>query len=107
VGDLILPSAENSKVVPVYHLFVIRSKYRERLRDWLAEKSVESGIHYPVPIHLQPIYKQLFKGKVNPLPNTEELSSTCLSLPLYPSMVDGEVKYVAKSMIEFFENIGK
>ena len=60
IEGLTLPKTETSEFEPVYHLYVIRSQHRDSLKRWLEGKGIECGIHYPLPIHLQPIYKKLY-----------------------------------------------
>lgn len=79
---------------PVWHLFVVRAQARDRLQKALQSKGVSTGIHYPVPLHLQPAYRQ--RGlQHGPLPVTETLASEILSLPMFPEMTLEMVQYVA------------
>jgi len=78
----------------VYHLYVIRVKERERLRSALSEKGVETGLHYPVPLHLQPAYAHLSVGRGS-LPVTEDVADTVLSLPMFPHMSEEDAAYVS------------
>jgi len=74
----------------VFHLFVIRARERDRLRDYLAECGVGTDVHYPLPAHLQKPYAAPVS-----LPHTEQLASDVLSLPMYPELSDDSVDYVA------------
>ncbi len=78
---------------PVWHLFVIRSRQRDRVRDRLAEQGVGTLIHYPVPPHLQPAYAELGLAR-GALPVTEAIHDEVLSLPMGPHLHDDEVDYV-------------
>jgi dTDP-4-amino-4,6-dideoxygalactose transaminase len=79
---------------PVWHLFVVRSQARDRLQQALRAKGVATGIHYPIPLHLQPAYRG--KGlQHGPLPVTETLAAEILSLPMFPEMTPEMVQYVA------------
>lgn len=101
VGDLILP-ALGRDVDHVYHLFVVRTAQRDALRQYLSERGIETLIHYPVPIHLQPAYQELgYQG--GDFPITEELATTSLSLPLYPGLSNAEQAYVMEAIRGFFE----
>ena len=88
----------------VYHLFVVRVDHRERLQRHLAEAHIGTGIHYPVPLHLQKAYSQL-GYKTGDFPVTEKAAGEILSLPMYPGLKDvqqsrivGELSnYVAKT----------
>ena len=76
-----------------WHLFVIRTKQRDSLQQYLAENSVQTLIHYPIPPHKQKAYPDF--SKLN-LPVTENLSGEILSLPISPLMPDREVEQVVK-----------
>ena len=86
-----LPSAEKDGVNGVYHLFVIRSAARDRVKERLEENGIETGIHYPVPIHLQTPYKQAFGYVEGTYPISESLSNEVLSLPMYPDLSEESV----------------
>jgi len=106
VGDVVTPPKANDHVSPVYHLYVIRTRYRDSLKDWLDKTGIQCGVHYPVPIHLQPVYRELFGFKGGEFPNSELLSQTALSLPIYPSMKDEDVKFVCEEIRAFFSMKG-
>ena len=69
----------------VYHLYVIRTCQRDKLRTSLKEQGIETGIHYPVPLHLQPAYKYLGYNRGD-FPVTEKCADEIISLPLYPEL---------------------
>ncbi len=102
VGDLKLPPAPNADVTPVYHLYVVRSKRRDELGAFLKTKEIQTALHYPVPIHMQPIYKQLFGFEGGEFPKSEKACKEVLSLPMYPGLNDEQVKFVCDSTVEFF-----
>jgi len=85
----------------VYHMFVIKVDERDKLRELLKKNEVETGIHYPAPIHLQPIYRELFGYKGGELPAAEEFSKKCLSIPLHPGLSHENIKFVAEKIMEF------
>jgi dTDP-4-amino-4,6-dideoxygalactose transaminase len=85
---------------PVWHLFVIRLERREALRTYLAEHKIASGIHYPIPIHLQQAYCQLGYRKGD-FPITEAYAEQILSLPMYPELTQPMIEYVAGAIREF------
>ena len=101
VDGVTLPPKGDSRVVPVYHLYVIRTKRRDELKDWLKKFGVHCGVHYPLPIPLQPIYRQLFGYKIGEFPVSELASETCLSLPIYPDLSKDQVKYICGKVQEF------
>ncbi|MEK9148538.1 MAG: DegT/DnrJ/EryC1/StrS family aminotransferase [Candidatus Desantisbacteria bacterium] len=98
--SLILPE-EMDYARHVYHLFVVRVKDRERLIDFLGKKGISTGIHYPIPIHLQKAYS--FLGyKRGSLPVTEGFMDEILSLPMFPELRKEEIGYVADCIKEFY-----
>lgn len=77
----------------VWHLFVIQSKYRDQLQDYLKDNEIESLIHYPIPPHLSEAYEYLgFKN--GDFPVAEHYANSVLSLPLYNGMTEKEISYV-------------
>ena len=96
-----LPGIELPREMPyahhVYHLYVIQAADREALRRALGARRVPTGLHYPVPLHLQPAYRDraLVAG---PLAVTERLASTCLSLPMHPHLDDDQVDQIAEGV---------
>lgn len=80
--------------LPVWHLYVIRVGNREALREALAERGIASGIHYPIPLHLQPALSSL-GYREGDFPVAEEWSRTLLSLPMFPELERAEVELVA------------
>ena len=86
----------------VYHLYVIQADDREALRQSLNDAGIETGLHYPVPLHLQVAYKDLGYEK-GAFPVSEHLSSHILSLPMHPFMTDAEVERVATVVLESLE----
>jgi len=85
----------------VYHLFVVRAKKRDELMKYLAEKGVTTLVHYPTPIHLQEACRVLGYEKGS-FPKAEAAASEILSLPLYPSLAEEEVKYVCDCIRGFY-----
>jgi dTDP-4-amino-4,6-dideoxygalactose transaminase len=98
--DLILPP--NDRVGNVYHQFVIRSTKRDDLRKWLNEKGVGTLIHYPIPIHQQPAYKNRIRIVSGGLPITEIFCREILSLPIFPQLSNEEVEKVISYIRSFF-----
>jgi dTDP-4-amino-4,6-dideoxygalactose transaminase len=88
----------------VYHQFVIRSSERDRLRSSLGERGIGTGIHYPVPVHLQPACAALNYVEGD-LPYTERAAREILSLPMYPEMTDAQLAAVAEALAEAHEVI--
>lgn len=85
----------------VYHLYVIRTPRRQELQDFLKSSDIETGIHYPVPIHLQPIFKDESSTPAK-LPNTEQFKDEILSIPLFPTLKTEQREYVIEKILKFF-----
>ncbi len=85
----------------VYHLYVIQVAERDRLQAFLAERGVQTLIHYPIPAHLQPAYASLGYARGS-LPATERVADTILSLPIYPQLTEVEVNRVITAIREFY-----
>lgn len=100
VGDIVLPFV-HKKATHSYHLYVIRTKKRDRLQAYLTQHGIGTLIHYPVPPHMQQAYQSL-GYKRGDFPIAEELADTCLSLPLWPGMTDTEVLRVSEVIKSFF-----
>ena len=90
-----LPVMPEKKEKHVWHLFVIRTKEREALQDYLTECGVQTLIHYPVAIHKQEAYKEF---KDTSLPITEAIHDEVLSLPISPVMSDEEIQTVVEKI---------
>ncbi len=87
------------EVNPSWHLFVIRCAERDRLRESLASRGVETSVHYPVPPHLSPAYAD--RGfKRGDFPVTERLADTVLSLPMGPHLTEVQVEWVIQAVRE-------
>jgi dTDP-4-amino-4,6-dideoxygalactose transaminase len=84
-----------------FHLFVIRLRMRDDLRTHLLQEGIESGIHYPVPLHLTDAYQALGAPKAGSLPVTEKLANEILSLPMFPELTPGQIELVARSIAQF------
>lgn len=87
---------------PVFHQYVIRVRDRNALMEYLGEKKIPTLVHYPVPIHLQPVYKGLGHKKGD-FPAAESAVDEILSLPIFPELEEEEIKYIAGSIIEFYK----
>lgn len=90
---VVLPACPRGRS-SAWHLFVIRSAARDRLRAVLADHGIATGIHYPVPPHLQPAYAGMGM-KAGAFPLTEAIHREVLSLPIWPGMTDEMVEHVA------------
>ncbi|MDX1908950.1 MAG: DegT/DnrJ/EryC1/StrS family aminotransferase [Bacteroidia bacterium] len=85
----------------VYHTFIIQTDRRDALKQWLADKGVDTKIHYPIPIHLQEAAAYLGYKKGD-FPVTERHTETMLSLPVFPELTDEQIEYVCTCIESFF-----
>jgi dTDP-4-amino-4,6-dideoxygalactose transaminase len=98
-GVEIVPQAEGS----VHHLFVIRAQKRQDLREFLTSRGIATGIHYPVPLHLQPAFRDCGLRRRD-LPEAERACREILSLPLWPEMPKSAALRVAASVRAFYDS---
>jgi dTDP-4-amino-4,6-dideoxygalactose transaminase len=97
----IVRPAERADAEHVYHLYVIRAPDREGLSAWLRKRNIATGVHYPVPMHLQQaLLAADYSG--DSLPVTESSSQEVLSLPMYPELTVDQVHYIAQSVKDYF-----
>ncbi len=100
--NTIIPPYEHAWSRAVYHLYIIRTQRRDDLRKYLSENGINTGLHYPIPLHLQGAYRRL--GRTNgSYPVTEEIASEILSLPMFPQLTERQILYVAEKIKQFFE----
>jgi dTDP-4-amino-4,6-dideoxygalactose transaminase len=102
-GVALPPADTDSTTESVYHMFVIRldtHDIRESLGRHLKEKGIETGVHYPVPNHIQPAILELYP-KPDSLPKTEDYVKRILSLPMCPDLTEEEVKTVSTAIKDF------
>jgi dTDP-4-amino-4,6-dideoxygalactose transaminase len=98
--SLTLPTPGGDGIEEVFHLYVVQHPERDRLRAFLGERGVQTGIHYPKPIHLQKAYADL-GYEPGAFPVAERLSATVLSLPMYAELTDEQIERVAACVREF------
>jgi len=100
VDEVVMPlEAEYAK--HVYHLYVIRTHRRDELQDWLKSKGIGTGLHYPIPLHLQRAYEYL-GYKEGDFPVAEECAKQILSLPMFPELTQEEIEKVVTEIKRFF-----
>jgi dTDP-4-amino-4,6-dideoxygalactose transaminase len=104
VGDLRLPPETPGQVTVVHH-YVVRTPHRDALLAHLKENGIEGGIHYPIPLHLQPAYAAL-GHQMGDFPVTEAYARECLSLPIYPEMTEEQVGRVVAEVRAYFGHAG-
>jgi len=100
VGEIITPfEAEYAK--HVYHLYVIRTEKRDELQEYLKSKGIGTGLHYPIPLHLQKAYEYL-GYKEGDFPVAEECAKYIISLPMFPELTREEIEKVVSEIKRFF-----
>jgi dTDP-4-amino-4,6-dideoxygalactose transaminase len=87
----------------IWHVYVIRYAGRDKLAAFLNERGVKTGLHYPLPLHLQPVYKYLGLPPGS-LPEAEAACREVLSLPMFPKITADEIRAVVKAIGQFFES---
>ncbi len=102
-GPALTLPAEALHSQPVYHVYAIRTRLRDGLQEWLSRQHIQTGIHYPVPVHLQPAYEDL-GYRPGDLPVTERAAREMLSLPLYPEMSEQAVATVSAAIREYLDH---
>lgn len=100
--DIITPYVPHF-ATPVWHLYVVSTKHRDALQEFLLEKGISTSIHYPIPPHQQSCYKKDY-AEIK-LPLAERMSKAILSLPMSPTLSDEDVEYVIMSIKEFFHKL--
>jgi dTDP-4-amino-4,6-dideoxygalactose transaminase len=81
----------------VFHLYVVRSDNRDKILNSLKSKDIQAGIHYPIPIHMQPGYRKRIRTALS-MGITEKAAGEVLSLPLYPELADPQIQSVIKTL---------
>jgi perosamine synthetase len=104
VGDLILPPEGDDNIRPAWHLYVIRTRYRNQLKEYLESKGIQCGIHYPIPIHLQPPYRKIGYSE-GMFPNSEKCAKEVLSLPMHQNLSIDDINYITDAIKEFYRRV--
>jgi dTDP-4-amino-4,6-dideoxygalactose transaminase len=97
-----LPVEAEYQTRHVYNQFVIRVPRRDRLKEWLSENGIGTEIYYPLPLHLQPCYRQLGYQE-NDFPMSEAAARETLALPVHSAMSTEDIEYVAQMIADFLE----
>jgi dTDP-4-amino-4,6-dideoxygalactose transaminase len=88
----------------VWHLYVALHPERDRIRAGLEARGIMTGLHYPVPVHLQEAYRFL-EHRTGDFPVSERIARECFSLPLFPEMTDGQLDRVIEAMHDVFREV--
>jgi dTDP-4-amino-4,6-dideoxygalactose transaminase len=102
LNGLVTTPIEEKWAKHVYHLYVVRTKKRDKLAEFLKQHGVSTLVHYPVPIHKQPAITGVL-GKQPALKITDKICEEVLSLPMYPSLTKPEVEYVSEKISDFLK----
>ena len=100
VNGAVVPPCEPSWSRAVYHLYVVRTADREGLMDHLKKAGIGSGIHYPIPLHLQKAYVSMNYG-LGDFPVTEKAATEIVSLPMFPTLTAGQQARVVEEILNF------
>ncbi len=103
VGDLVVQERAPYGT-HVFHLFIVETGHRDSLRDHLAAAGIQTGIHYPTPIHLQEAYADLELG-AGAFPVSERLATRMLSLPMFPELTTDQLETVVDAIDRFFAEL--
>lgn len=96
----VITPSQKSGTGHVYHQYVIRHQKRDDLQAFLAARNIDTLIHYPVPIHLQPAYRGRL-GEMGSFPVSEQVAGEVLSLPIYPDLTEEQVRRVLKAIADY------
>ncbi|WP_410508098.1 DegT/DnrJ/EryC1/StrS family aminotransferase [Methanosarcina hadiensis] len=99
VSGIVLPATKPGST-HVFHQYTIRAKKRDKLADFLKEKGIGTGVHYPIPIHKQPYYIEL--GYRDSLPISEKAAEEVLSIPVHPAISGDDVQKIINEVKEFY-----
>ncbi|MCL4437203.1 MAG: DegT/DnrJ/EryC1/StrS family aminotransferase [Thaumarchaeota archaeon] len=103
VEEVKIPPHTNEDSTPVYHLYVIQTKRRDSLKEWLEASGVQCAVHYPTAIPLQPAYQGRYGFASGSFPVAEKLAENALSLPMFPSLQDNQIAYICEKIVEFYD----
>ena len=97
-----IPPYEPEWTKAVYHLYVIRIQKRDELQKYLSENGINTGLHYPIPLHLQDAYRKS-RLRNGSYPITEKVSDQILSLPMFPNLTGEQIEYVSQKIKAFLD----
>jgi dTDP-4-amino-4,6-dideoxygalactose transaminase len=103
VGDVVTP-VDQPQATSIYHLYVLRTKHRDALLDHLKSLEIEAGVHYPIPMHLQPAYAFIGHRKGD-FPIAEAWADDCVSLPIFPELTDEQIGRIIEGVKGYFETV--
>lgn len=101
VGDIITPATAPDRN-HIFHQYTIRTELRDKLQEYLKQKGIPAIIYYPLPLHLQPAFKNL-NYKEGDFSESEKASKEVLSLPVYPELSENNQEFIIKEIKNFYE----
>jgi len=101
VGDMVVTPIEKEGNYHVFHQYTIRVENRDELQQYLKDQGVQTMIYYPLPLHVQPVFKDL-GYKEGDLPLAEKAANEALSLPMFPELKTEQQEYVVAKIAEFY-----
>jgi len=99
---LILPPEPRRGEAGNHHQYTLRLPRREELKTFLLERQIQTGVYYPIPVPLQPVFAGL-GYKPGDFPEAEKAAREVLSLPVHPSLLPGDIERVAAAVVDFFK----
>lgn len=106
IEGILMPAKDSINVKSAWHQFVISLKRRDKLSIYLNKNGIETGIHYPIPIHQQPVYLTDSSKLELKLSITEKWAKSVLSIPVHHNLKDEEVLFIASKIKEFYKMEG-
>ncbi|WP_303883684.1 DegT/DnrJ/EryC1/StrS aminotransferase family protein, partial [Acetomicrobium mobile] len=101
ISEFVKAPSEDEGSYHVYHQYVVRCERRDDLSKYLDENGIGTRVYYPLPLHLQPVFKYLDYRRGD-FPEAEKLSQDSLALPMYPELTPDEQEYVVKTIAKFY-----
>lgn len=102
LSNSVQPPIEDKNAKHVYYMYEIQATKRDKIRAYLKKQGIHTGIHYPIPLHLQPAYKHLNLPKGS-FPVAEKLASQILSIPMYPELTIKQQDYIIDHIKTFYD----
>lgn len=102
LGDQVVTPIEVEGNFHVFHQYTIRVEKRNELQSFLKENGVETMVYYPLPLHVQPVFKEL-GYKVGDFPHSEKAANEAISLPMFPELKQEQIEYVVENIVKFFK----
>lgn len=102
LGDQVVTPVEKDGNFHVFHQYTIRVSEREKLQAFLKEQGIETMVYYPLPLHVQPVFKEL-GYKEGDFPISEKAAKEVISLPMFPELRNEQIEYVVENIVKFIK----